>query len=90
LERLHGRCESAARQVGLKPETRAYRPHVTLAYLGREAPEAPRSESRVAAWIQDHNLLHPPAFRVERFGLYSSVLGHDGSRYRLERDYRLA
>lgn len=85
LERLHGRCESAARSVGLKPETRSYKPHVTLAYLGRDTPEA-----KVAAWIGDHNLLHPPAFTVDRFGLYSSVLGHEGSRYQLEREYRLA
>jgi 2'-5' RNA ligase len=81
LRRLAGRCERAARRAGLKPETRAFRPHVTLAYLKR--PEAPR----VAAWVQSHNLLHSPLFDVDRFGLYSSRMGREGSVYRLERTY---
>ena len=83
LRQLAARCESAARKVGLKAETRAYKPHVTLAYLTRPDP------ARVAAWIQNHNLLHSPPFRVTSFGLYSSRLGPDGSVYRLERDYPL-
>ena len=83
LRRLAGRCESAARRAGLKPETRAYRPHVTLAYL-RQSPQ-----DRVAAWIAGHNLLHSPPFRVDTFGLYSSWLSDDGSSYDLEREYRL-
>jgi 2'-5' RNA ligase len=84
LQRLHGRCESAARKAGLKPETRTYRPHVTLAYLSGSP------QDKVAAWIGDNNLLHPPPFRVDRFGLYSSVLSSEGSRYQLEREYRLS
>ena len=83
LRMLAGRCEAAARRAGLKSETRAYHPHVTLAYLKRADP------GRVAAWVQEHNLLKSPAFRVDRFGLYSSWLANDGSRYDLERDYRL-
>ena len=83
LHRLARRCETAARKAGLKPDTRAWKPHVTLAYL-RHAEPAP-----VAAWVQTHNLLKSPPFRVTRFGLYSSHLGHGGSTYRLEREYRL-
>ena len=37
----------------------------------------------------DHNLLQSPPIRVERFGLYSSVLSEGGSRYDLEREYVL-
>ena len=83
LHRLARRCETAARKAGLKPDTRAWKPHVTLAYL-RHAEPAP-----VAAWVQSHNRLKSPRFRVTRFGLYSSHLGHGGSTYRLEREYRL-
>lgn len=83
LRVLHGRCESAARRAGLPPETRAYRPHVTLAYLRRPEPD------RVAAWVRNHNLLRSPPFRVDRFGLYSSWLSQEGSRYELEREYLL-
>jgi 2'-5' RNA ligase len=81
LTRLAGKCETAARKMGLKPEKRTYRPHVTLAYLtGGSAP-------RVAAWIAEHNLLRSPPWTVRRFGLYSSQLGPDGSKYTLEREY---
>lgn len=83
LRRLAARCEAAARRAGLKPEQRAYRPHVTLAYTRRPEP------ARVAAWIQSHNLLKSPAFHVASFGLYSSWLGPSGSVYRLEREYPL-
>lgn len=84
LERLHGRCESAARRAGLKPEPRAWRPHVTLAYLKRPDP------ARVAAWLQGHNLLKSPPFRVTWFGLYSSWPSASGpGRYDLEREYAL-
>jgi RNA 2',3'-cyclic 3'-phosphodiesterase len=83
LRRLQKANESAARAVGLKAETRLYAPHVTLAYLKRAAI------SEVGAWIQTHNLLHSPAFPVDRFGLYSSWRTSEGSAYRLEREYPL-
>lgn len=83
LTQLAARCEAAGRRVGLTGEKRLYRPHVTLAYLKRPDPD------RVGAWIANHNLLHSPPFRVGWFGLYSSWLSKDGSRYELERDYPL-
>jgi len=83
LNQLAFRCERAARHIGLTADARPYRPHVTLAYLRRPDPD------RVAAWIANHNLLHSPPFQVGWFGLYSSWLSKDGSRYELERDYPL-
>jgi len=83
LSRLAARCESAARRAGLAPDKRVWRPHVTLAYLRHAEP------ARVAAWIQGHNLLKSPPFRVTTFGLYSSHLGGEGARYALEREYPL-
>ncbi|WP_296819306.1 RNA 2',3'-cyclic phosphodiesterase [Brevundimonas sp.] len=83
LKVLAGRCEAAARRAGLEPSNRTYRPHVTLAYLTRPEP------SRVGAWVRNHNLTRMEAFRVDRFGLYSSRLGHGGSTYTLEREYPL-
>ena len=84
LRVLQGRVESAARRVGIKAEPRHYRPHVTLAYLNAKA-EAPR----VAAWVQAHNLLRSPPWRVMSFHLYSSWSGPDGSSYEIERSYGL-
>jgi len=83
LNVLAGRCERAARRAGLAPESRNFAPHVTLAYLRRPDP------GRVAAWLQGHNLLKSPKFLVDRFGLYSSWPGPDGSSYQLEREYPL-
>ncbi len=83
LRQLAGRCEAAARRAGLEPERRVYHPHVTLAYLKHADPV------RAAAWVQEHNLLKSPPFRVEGFGLYSSWLSSEGSRYDLEREYAL-
>lgn len=83
LRQLAARCEAAARRAGLAPDTRSYRPHVTLAYLRRPNPAA------VAAWIQGHNLLKSPSFRLDSFGLYSSHQTSAGSFYRLEASYPL-
>jgi len=83
LRRLAEACEGAARRAGLKPEKRNYRPHVTLAYLRHADP------AKVAAWIQANNLLKSPPITVDRFGLYSSMLGREGSHYRLEAEYPL-
>ena len=84
LRRLAAACEGAARRAGLKPETRTYRPHVTLAYLRRPDP------TQVAAWIQGNNLLQSPPIAIDRFGLYSSVQTKSGSHYRLEAEYPLS
>jgi 2'-5' RNA ligase len=83
LRRLAARCESAARRAGLAADRRVWKPHVTLAYLRRPEP------ARVAAWIQGHNLMKSPPFRIAGFGLYSSWLSDAGSTYRLERQYPL-
>ena len=83
LRRLAARCESAARRAGLPADRRAWRPHLTLAYLRRADP------ARVAAWVQGHNLLKSPPFSVRSFGLYSSHLAGEGASYRLERSYPL-
>jgi 2'-5' RNA ligase len=84
LRILARRCEVAARRAGLAARRRAWRPHVTLAYLRGSDPD------RVAAWIQANNLLRSPEFSVSGFGLYSSWRSSAGSTYRLERLYRLS
>lgn len=83
LRRLAEACDAAGRRAGLKAEKRAYRPHVTLAYLRRPDP------AEVAAWIQANNLLKSPEIGVASFGLYSSHQTRDGSHYRLEAEYGL-
>jgi RNA 2',3'-cyclic 3'-phosphodiesterase len=84
LSVLAGRCRSAAERAAIPVERRDYRPHLTLAYLKPQA-----DPDRIGTWIADHNLLQSPPIRIDRFGLYSSVLAQGGSRYQLEREYRL-
>lgn len=84
LEVMAGRCRAAAERARVPMEKREYRPHLTLAYLKPQTDPA-----RVGAWITNHNLLHSPPIRIDRFGLYSSVLTSDGSQYQLEREYLL-
>jgi len=84
LRQLAAKCETAARRVGLEPENRRYKPHVTLAYLKRVDGQ------KTADWVGRHNLMRSPPFRVTWFGLWSSWLGPQGSRYELEREYPLA
>jgi len=83
LRTLAGRCETAARRARVTPDRRAYRPHLTLAYLRRPDP------ADVATWLEANGLLRSPPFAVDRFGLYSSHQTGEGSRYVLEREYRL-
>lgn len=84
LEVLAGRCRAAGQRAGVKMETRDYRPHVTLAYLKPSV-----DPDRLGAWMTGHNLLKSPPIRIDRFGLYSSVLTGEGGAYVLEREYPL-
>ena len=81
---LANRCRKAGERAGLTMEPRVYRPHLTLAYLKTQT-----NPDRIGAWVTGHNLLHSPAIRMDRFGLYSSTLSENGSHYELEREYPL-
>lgn len=84
LSVLAGRCRKAGERANIPMERRDYRPHVTLAYLKPQT-----NPDRVGAWMAGHNLLQSPPIRIDRFGLYSSVLTEGGSHYELEREYLL-
>jgi len=84
LRKLAADCERAAKRVGLKPEPHKFTPHVTVAYLSNAALD------RVQAFQAQHALFETPPFRVERLGLYSSIVRHGApSLYRLEVEYPL-
>lgn len=84
LTKLAANCERAARRAGLKPEGHKFKPHITVAYLSG----APLD--RVEGFRQRLGLFRSEPFRVERFGIYSSVTRRDApSLYRLEAEYPL-
>jgi 2'-5' RNA ligase len=84
LKKLAADCERAARRSGLKPESRKFTAHVTLAYLNGAALD------RVHGFEQRLGLFEAPPFRVESLALYSSWVRKSApSLYRLEAEYPL-
>lgn len=85
LRALAADLERAARRVGLKPETRKYTPHVTLAYL-RGGVDL----GRIRSFEQRCALFETPPWPADRFHLYSSWLRRgETSLYRVEAEYPL-
>ena len=82
---LAGRCERAARRAGLKPETRNFHPHMTIAYLrGTPVDKANRFTQRASD-------LETEAWMATHFSLYSSwTTRGDANIYEAEADYPLA
>jgi 2'-5' RNA ligase len=84
LDHLQSKIETACQRAGLQPERRRFAPHVTLARLDNAAP------SKLAAFVQRHNLFRAEPVPVEHFTLFSSRLGKEASVYTPEVDYVLA
>lgn len=83
LLHLQRKVESAAVRCGLKPESRKYHPHVTLARLKTT------SVAEVEKYIGERRLPGPLHFTAERFVLYSSFLARTGSIHTEEASYPL-
>ncbi len=84
LVRLRNRIEISLVRVGLAPEHRKFSPHITLARLNQTPA------SRVGRYLERHGLFRCPRFHVQRFRLYSSVLGHNGATHCVEQEYPLS
>ncbi|MET0544687.1 MAG: RNA 2',3'-cyclic phosphodiesterase [Caulobacterales bacterium] len=85
LTDLAAKCERACRRAGLKPEPRAFTPHVTLAYLSSAA-----TLDRVMRFEKNCALFESEPWRATWFGLYSSVVRRNApSLYRVEAEYPL-
>ena len=82
---LAGKCERAARRAGLKPETRNFHPHMTIAYLqGTPVDKANRFTQRASD-------LETEAWMATHFSLCSSwITRGDANIYQAEADYPLA
>ena len=86
LTALHRKIDNALVRVGLPPERRAFRPHVTLARVGRGAM---RSGDR-DAWIAANAALVLPPFTADAFDLMQSTLSAGGAEYHDVARYPLA
>lgn len=84
LTRLARQCEGAARRVGLPPEPRPFKPHITLAYLHHTPVDA------VGGYVKRTGHFRSDPFWADRFHLYSSHSAIRGpTRYEAEADYPL-
>lgn len=82
LKALAADCERAARRCGLKPETRKFAPHATLAYL------AGATLDRVIAFEKRLALFESAAWTANGFQLVSSHVRRNApSLYREEASY---
>jgi RNA 2',3'-cyclic 3'-phosphodiesterase len=80
LARAH---ERAARNAGLPPEKRAFKPHVTLARLRNASP------LQVAAFLSQQGVVKSEPFFIGRAVLLSSKPGVGGGPYVVEASYPL-
>ena len=83
LEALHNKVDQALARVGIEPDRRAYRPHITLARL------KPRA-GPVQSLIEEAGGLGSEPFPVRHFCLYESRLAPDGPTYAILERYSLA
>lgn len=74
LDHLHRKVDQALVRAGLKPESRAYLPHITLARFGRDA-------GSLDPFLARHGGLSSTPFEVAYFSLFESHLGHSGAVY---------
>jgi RNA 2',3'-cyclic 3'-phosphodiesterase len=72
LAALHKKVDHALVRLGVPPEGRAYRPHITLA-RGRMGP--------VDGFLAGHGGLTGDLFEIRHFALYESIMGAGGSAY---------
>lgn len=83
LEQLARDCERAGRQAGLPPETRSFKPHVTIARLRGTRVDA------VARFLQYNGAFRLAPFMVERMVLLSSRPLVGGGPYVVEEAFPL-
>lgn len=84
LEALARANERAARGAGLKPVSRNFKPHITIARLRH-----PRDEA-MARFLSRHGSFRSEPFVVSRFVLYSSKPLVGGGPYVVEEPYPLS
>ena len=80
LAQLYQKIDRACKQVGLRPDERAYLPHITLARLNR-------STGPVDPFMAQHAGLASPPFTVDSFGLFESRLTPTGAHYHMAATY---
>ena len=82
LRALHKKLDQALARVGVEPERRAYRPHITIARL-------PRGAGLIRSPVEQWGGVAGPPFAVDEFRLFESRLTPDGPVYTVVERYAL-
>ncbi|MGF1606074.1 MAG: RNA 2',3'-cyclic phosphodiesterase [Rhodothalassiaceae bacterium] len=85
LKHLHEKLDQALTRVGIAPESRKFKPHVTLARFRRPAA----ATARLPLFLERSACLSLPAFTVTRFVLFESHLLGEGACYDAVESYPL-
>jgi 2'-5' RNA ligase len=88
LKHLRAKVLQAAREAGLEFDRARFHPHVTLARFAAGAL-TPDEIARLHAFVLRGAAFRAGPFDAERFVLYRSRLGRDGSHYEELADYPL-
>lgn len=83
LQSLKKKIDTALAKTGLKPESRKFSPHITIARLKNTPPQ------KVANFLAGNGLFRQPPFQVTDFTLYSSTLTPKGAIHQVEEIYPL-
>lgn len=79
LQDIHRRIESALGQIAIKPDTREFRPHLTIARIRDRTPHNERRRAAEALFSAEFRFgLSIP---VDRFSLMRSILKPEGLHY---------
>jgi len=82
LQQLHDRVNHALLAAGAKPEQRAFKPHITLARLGRQAGPVEPFLAGIAG-------ISSAPVTLDAIFLFESRLGHNGASYEAVARYPL-
>lgn len=82
LAALSRKIDRALVTMGLPPESRAFKPHITLARFGK-------TTGNIGPFLAIHGGLSSPAFPIRSYHLYESTLGASGSHYTIAETFKL-
>ncbi|MCB1120304.1 MAG: RNA 2',3'-cyclic phosphodiesterase, partial [Verrucomicrobiae bacterium] len=83
LFQLHKQVDDALFAIGIEPDRRIYRPHITLSRCKGTSRES------LHPFLRENAAFETAPFRVERFHLVSSEWGANGPRYDCLETYEL-
>ena len=77
LKALHGQVVRAARRAGMTLTSSRFRPHVTVARIGRGLDR--QQNHRLGAFVAENATMSLPGFTVNGFSLFQSTLHRGGA-----------